>query len=223
MTKTMIDRIYERLDDLGMSASAASRAAGLGQDYIRDLKRKVGHPGAESLAKLAKALKVSPDFLLTGKTGSPTVEVVGLPVVGVIEAGQFRDITLVSQDEDYPTVNVVKDERNFPHARQYALRVSGDSMDKYFPNGSFVICAEFGDTGLALKPGLVLHVERSVAGTHLVETTLKEVEVENGTRYLAPRSSNPRHKRIEVNGDDDMIEYQVRGVVIGSYNPWSFS
>jgi len=204
-----------------MSASAASKAAGLGSDYIRDLRRKNSNPGYEALSKLAEVLKTSPEYLLHDNVEPHTVDVVGLPVLGVIEAGQFRDVTLVSQDEDYPTVNVVRDKR-FEGARQYAMRVSGDSMNLRYPDGCYVICAEFGDTGLALNPGLVVHVERSIAGTHLVENTLKEIEDRNGKRYLAPRSTNPRHKPIEVNGQDGLEELRVRGVVIGSYQPEKF-
>jgi len=221
MNDAMHKRIKERLESLGMSAAAASRKAGLSPDFIRDMMRKGARPGAENLAKLAKTLKTSPEYLLQGNEPTRTIDVVGMPVIGVIEAGQFRDITLINQDEEYPMVNVVQDDR-FPHARQYALRVSGDSMNKLFPDGSYAICAEFADTGMRLKDGLVLHVERYIAGTHLVETTLKQVESSNGKRFLAPRSTNPRHKPVEITEDTDLSELKVRGLVIGSYTPQHF-
>lgn len=221
MEKDIADRIDSRLRALNMSAAKASRLSGMSPDFIRDLKRRPIKPGAESLARLAKTLKTSPEFLLYGKADSPTLNVEGLPVVGVVEAGQFRDITLVNQDEEYETVNVVRDEK-FPHARQYALRVSGDSMNEKFADGSYVICVSFPDTGLALKGGMIVHVERHIAGTHLVETTLKQVEDRNGKRFLVPRSTNPRHKPIEINPDDEMTETKVQGLVVGSYSPVSF-
>lgn len=221
MNDAMHNRIKQRLESLGMSASAASRKAGLSADFIRDMMRKGSRPGAENLAKLARTLKTSPEYLLEGNEPARTLDVVGMPVIGVIEAGQFRDITLTNQDEEYPMVNVVQDDR-FPHARQYALRVSGDSMNEMFPDGSYAICAEFADTGMRLKDGLVLHVERYIAGTHLVETTLKQVESSNGRRFLAPRSTNPRHKPVEITEDTDLSELKVRGLVIGSYTPQLF-
>lgn len=217
MDKDISDRINQRLAALNMSAAKASRLSGMSADFIRDLKRRPIKPGAESLAKLARTLKTTPDFLLYGKAESPTVVVEGLPVIGVVEAGQFRDITLVSQDEEYETVNVVRDEK-FPHARQYALLVSGDSMNEKFADGSYVICVSFPDTGLQLRSGMVVHVERHIAGTHLIETTLKEVQDRAGRRLLIPRSTNPRHKPIEVNGDEK-TEIKVQGLVVGSYTP----
>lgn len=221
MNNGMRKRIQDRLTALGISAADASKKAGMGKDFIRDMMRKDTRPGADSLSRLAKTLKTSPDYLLYGEDSPPRLEVEGLPVVGVIEAGQFRDITLVSQDQDFPVVNVVPDPR-YRHARQYALRVSGDSMNEMFEDGSYVICAEWGDVGLPLKDGFVLHVERMIAGTHLVETTLKEVRSRNGARYLAPRSTNSRHKPIEIGDDDDMTEMKVRGLVIGSFKPHTY-
>lgn len=221
MEKDIADRIEDRLRALNMTAAKASRLSGMSPDFIRDLKRRPTKPGADSLARLAKTLKTSPEYLLYGKLDSRTLTVEGLPVIGVVEAGQFRDITLINQDEEYEKVNVVRDEK-FPHARQYALRVSGDSMNEKFADGSYVICVSFADTGLALKGGMIVHVERRIAGTHLVETTLKQVEDKNGARYLVPRSSNPRHKPIEVSFDDDMTETKVQGLVVGSYIPVSF-
>lgn len=190
-------------------------------DFIRDLKRRPVKPGAESLERLALTLKTTPQYLLYGKEGSTTLPTKGLPVVGVVEAGQFRDITLTSQEEEYPTVNVVRN-RRYPSARQYALRVSGDSMDKLFAEDSYVICASFDDTGLALKTGMIVHVERRIAGTHLVETTVKEVEYRGRRCFLMPRSNNPKHKPIEVQPDDDKTETRVQGLVIGTYSDVDF-
>lgn len=220
MQKDIADRITQRLQALNMSAAKASRLSGMSPDFIRDLKRRPIKPGAESLARLAKTLKTTPEFLLYGKSGSPTLEVEGLPVVGVVEAGQFRDITLVSQDDEYETVNVVRD-RKFPHAMQYALRVSGDSMNEIFDDGDYVICVRFADTGLDIRARMVVHVERRIAGTQLVETTLKQVEERAGRRYLVPRSTNPKHKPIEVDGDEK-TEIHVQGLVVGSYTPIEF-
>lgn len=218
MDSDISDRIEERLRALNLSAAKASKLAGMSPDYIRDLRRRPVRPGAESLARLAETLKTTPEFLLYGKTESQTVEVKGLQVVGVVEAGQFRDITLTSQDDEFETVNVVGDAK-YAHARQYALRVSGDSMNELFADGSYVICASFADTGLELKSGMIVHVERRIAGTHLVETTLKQVQDRGGKRYLIPRSTNPKHKPIGVNHDDDLTETIVQGLVIGTYSP----
>ena len=196
----------------------------MGKDFIRDLRRRPVRPGAESLLRLAQILKTNPEYLLYGKSGGSTLPVEGLPIIGVVEAGQFRDITLADQDEEFPTVNVVRDGR-YPQARQYALRVSGDSMNELFDDGSFAICVSFPETGLALKSGMILHVERRIAGTHLIETTLKAVEMRGRKCFLIPRSTNPRHKAIEINQeheDDEVAQTVVQGLVVGSYKPVEF-
>jgi SOS-response transcriptional repressor LexA len=224
MDGTMIDRIEERLRELGMSASQASTAAGMGKDFIRDIRRRPVRPGAESLARLARTLKTTPEYLLYGKEAGSTLPTEGLPIIGVVEAGQFRDITLADQDEEFATVNIVRSNK-FPHARQYALRVSGDSMNELFEDGSYAICANFAETGLALKSGMVLHVERRIAGTHLVETTLKEVEFRGKKCFLKPRSTNPKHKAFEItpeHEDEEVTQTRVQGLVIGSYKPLDF-
>lgn len=221
MKETMPDRIDKLLKDAGKTAAQASIEAGMGKDFIRDIKRRGIQPGSKSLAQLAQALKTSSDYLLYGKEGLTPLPVQGLPVVGVIEAGQFRDITLSDQDEEYQTVNVVRDGR-YPHARQYALRVSGDSMNELFSDGSYVICADFGETGLALKDGMILHIERTIANTHLVETTLKQLSIKGAKRFLVPRSTNARHKTVELAEPDDMTDIAVRGLVVGSYSPVLF-
>lgn len=222
MDGTISDRIDELLRTAGKSAAEASREAGMSSDFIRDIKRKPAvKPGAENLAKLANVLQTTPEYLLYGTKRGSTLPVKGLPVIGVVEAGQFRDITLADQEEDFQTVNVVRDGR-YPRARQYALRVSGDSMDLKFADGTYVICASFSDTGLDPKNGMIVHVERRIAGTHLVETTLKEVEYRGRRCFLVPRSSNAKHKPIEVHPDDEKTETVIQGIVIGTYSEVRF-
>lgn len=221
MDGNMNERIDKLLKDVGKTAAAASREAGMGPDFIRDLKRRPVKPGAESLQRLASVLNTSPEYLLYGTAGTFALPVRGLPILGVVEAGQFRDITLADQEEEHQTVNVVRDGR-YPGAKQYALRVSGDSMDLLFADGSYVICAAFADTGLQRKTGMIVHVERRIAGTHLVETTLKEVEYRAKRCFLLPRSSNAKHKPIEVMPDDEKTETVICGLVIGTYTEVNF-
>jgi SOS-response transcriptional repressor LexA len=224
MDETMSERIDELLKAAGKSAAQASVEAGMGKDFIRDLKRRPVRPGAENLSRLAATLGTSPEYLLYGKEDSSTLPTVGLPIIGVVEAGQFRDITLEDQDQEHETVNVVRDKR-YPQARQYALRISGDSMNQKFADGTYAICVSFADTGLALKTGMIVHVERRIANAHLVETTLKEVQFRGKRCFLVPRSSNAKHKPIEISAeyeDDELTQTRVQGLVIGSYAPVDF-
>lgn len=219
MAQTLIDRIEIRLKALSMSAAKASKLATGSPDFIRDLKRaKSQNPSAEHIEALARVLKTSSTWLLTGRH-SPNADPVltQLDVIGTIEAGQFRDMTLSNQDADYPKIAVVTN-RSYAEARQYALRVAGDSMNELFPDGSYVICAEWGDLGEPLRNGICVHVERYISGTHLVENTLKEIKLGKNGRFLLPRSTNPVHKPIPLpEGEHESNEIKIRGRVIGAY------
>lgn len=70
MSTELADRIKVRLDKTGMNEAQASRKAGLGETFIRDVRRKGSMPSAENLRKLADALDCTVDYLL-GKEARP--------------------------------------------------------------------------------------------------------------------------------------------------------
>lgn len=68
---SIIDRIDLRLKALELSGREACERAGLGESYIRDLRRNSKQsPRVEELEKLAKALETSVTWLITG-AGDP--------------------------------------------------------------------------------------------------------------------------------------------------------
>jgi transcriptional regulator with XRE-family HTH domain len=180
------------------------------------------------LQAIANVFGCEPADLLTrnplingrNRTITSDLALVGLEVVGTVQAGHFRDITLEDQDGERERIMVATDAR-FAHAQQYALKVAGDSMDLKFPEGSYVVCVERYSSGLRLKPGMVVHVERSVGGGQLVETTLKEIASINGETVLVPRSSNPKHKPLVIVGGEE-TEVQIKGIVIWKTEPVNF-
>lgn len=201
-----------------LTQAELAEMAGTSQPQILRLetgKRKLTREWAE---RLAVPLQTSAETLMFGDGNG---EGAGMPVVGIIEAGQFRDITLEDQTEDRPRIGVARDER-FPRAQQYALLVSGNSMDELFPDGSYVTCVDLVDSGLEIRPGLVVHVERSIANTHLVETTLKEIGMtDEGKFMLLPRSKDKRHKPLTFD-ETEGVEVIIRGVVTGKWEPFVF-
>lgn len=196
-----------------LSQQGLADLVGTSQPQIKRLEDGTRKLTKEWAERLAPALQTTAEALMFGGEGAK-----GMPVLGIIEAGQFRDISLVDQTDDRPVIAVARDER-FPHADQYALKVSGDSMDLLFPDGSYVTCANWADTGMHLRPGLIVHVERTIGS--LVETTLKEIEG-SGPFTLKPRSSNVKHKPIHLDGNADGSEVSVRGVVTGKWEPMRF-
>lgn len=68
MPQTLATRVQHRLTALGLSREAASRQAGLNVTYVRDLiEGRTRTPLASKLARLASALKTTPEWLLEGR------------------------------------------------------------------------------------------------------------------------------------------------------------
>ncbi|UDF29333.1 UNVERIFIED_ORG: S24 family peptidase [Roseateles sp. XES5] len=159
-----------------------------------------------------------------GKLHHPRIalpELGGLPVEGVIQAGNWLDTTLFEDINYQPEIIPVARDPRFPHARQYALKVQGDSMNQEFPDGSFVTCVDFADSGLSMKDDLIVHVENWKFG--LREITLKALKREGKGWKLEPRSTNPAHQPIFLNGEaQDGVEVRIRGVVVGDYRRRGF-
>ena len=86
----MIARIQRRLSELGTNPNAASEAAGLGRDYIRNiLDGKSRNPKTEHILKLSRALKCRMEWLLTGEglveDLAPAIEGLALRVLTRVE------------------------------------------------------------------------------------------------------------------------------------------
>lgn len=217
----MENRLQEFRKKAKLSQAALAEKSKTSQPQIDRLEKGDRKLTVEWAERLAPHLNTSPRELLFSKAGNAEhAELVNLRVEGIVEAGNFRDVTLtVDHESEKPEISVVKDKR-FPSSRQYALLVSGDSMDRRFPNGCYVTCARWNDTGLELKPGMILHVER-VRMADLVETTVKQYAERDGSRWLDPDSTNPAHKPIPINGDAD-TEIHIRGLVTGLWNPLEY-
>lgn len=222
METSLQKRLKMRIDMMGTNALEVAKKAGLGDSFVRDILRgKSKNPGIDKLEKLAAALDTSVEwFTSTGDTAKPTTAGVSdasplseIQVVGQIQAGAWLDSSLVDEDYDRETIPMYPDPR-FPRAKQYGLKVVGDSMDLEYPDGSYVTCVDFIDSGLGTKLGLTVHVERQTGP--LVEATLKVIEMVEGKLMLVPRSSNQKHKPIPLDGDGDTV-IEIRGVVTGSY------
>lgn len=214
-------RLRQRMDALEINALQAAKKAGLGGSFVRDILRgKTRSPSAENLAKLATALETTPDFLrgiTETEANSTEIEVVGLPVVSSVRAGRWLEVTTLDDDFEQEIIPVARDMR-FPAARQYALKIIGDSMDLEFPDGCYVTCIDYWQAGIPIRDGLRVHVERTKGGGQLVEITIKAIDTIDGVQMLVPRSSNPKWKPIPIEGDDETT-VTVRGIVTGSWRP----
>jgi|UniRef100_A0A6M3JC06 SOS-response transcriptional repressor LexA len=220
---SLIDKkaLMAAMEDKNILAAPLALMIGRDKDYIRDyLKGRKKSLKVDDAQRIADVLKIPLNRLMGGQT--EVAEERGLEVMGKVAAGIYKDISVGDQDEHRrPRIAVARDLR-FPHCRQYALEIEGDSMDELFHDGAIVVCVDFADSGLDLKPGMVAHIERSIAGGQLVENTLKELRRDGKEGWsLHPRSTNPSHKPILLSGSES-DDVKIRGFVVGQWQPLSF-
>lgn len=146
--KAVLDRIegwIARQNEAGdkVSVSSLSRKATGSPDTIRNWIRSResgGEIGGTVLKvkQVAKAMKVSPEWLATGEGDEtdgwlPSVDQV--PLISWVSAGHLSDQDGVTSLDEYPRVHVA----DLPPGRWIALRVSGTSMNKISPPESVII------------------------------------------------------------------------------------
>lgn len=135
-----------------------------------------------------------------------------VPVVGTAAAGVFSEgQSFVSEEITVPSVS----RKDIPNSAQYALLVSGESINNKIADGAFAICVPLDQYPGGAQHGDLVHVVRERSG--LQEHTIKEIRfTKNGTE-VHPTSDHPDHQEvIIINGDLDTV-IMVRGVVIGAF------
>lgn len=146
MENPILFRIDKRRKELRLSREETSRRAGFSADLLRNLARNPSQqPSAKALYGLAKALNVSPDWLLTGEGAmemvkhtpqetAPAAQPRDLPVLGTVGAAIIGAFQITGEIVDYvrrpPALSGV------PGA--YALYVSGESMAPAFEDGQTI-------------------------------------------------------------------------------------
>ncbi len=64
--RTISDRVFERISQLGMTQKDFSLATGIKQSTISEWKAKGTNPSSDKIMPICKTLKVSPEWLLSG-------------------------------------------------------------------------------------------------------------------------------------------------------------
>jgi phage repressor protein C with HTH and peptisase S24 domain len=87
----------------------------------------------------------------------------------------------------------------------YCLTVRGDSLDLIARPGSTLVCVDLNESGLGVKDGDLVIVERAREQSGLRETTAKRVRAVRGGFELYPESTNPKWKPVHYprQSDDD--------------------
>lgn len=175
------------------------RATGLTDSQISSWYNGRYRPNGEAMAKIAKALGVTVDYLL-GKEEAPVAKLTlpefkEVPVIGKVAAG-----VPISAQEDI--IGTVMTEKNV-----FALRIKGDSMSPRIMDGDVVLVkqqdtAEDGDIVIALIDG---------------EATCKVLKRSHGSVMLVP--FNATFAPFVYSGQE-AEDLRILGKVVESRHEW---
>lgn len=173
-----------------LSQGQLSIKTGLSKSTISMIERGERIPELDTLTLLAKAFGIDRDILINVREGvsEPTysqedmtpVEMIQLPVVGTIRAGV--PILAVENIERYVPVASMYLSR---HKEYFVLKVTGDSMDQLFPDGTLAVIEKTDE----IEDGKI-----AVVAINGDEATIKKVQFAGDGIMLIPMSHNPKHQ-----------------------------
>src|ERR1035437_448158 len=230
--KTLIERIVARMEALGTNAKQVSLVARLGNTAVYDIVNgKNLRPALPTIKAIAKSLECDLAYLVWDQP-EPRRDITSLqgmepiPVIGVAEAGAFRN--MVDFDQDLRDVQKIQASRSivYPKAKHFALLVRGDSMNAAKPisivEGVYLLCVDLTDAGLEIESGKIYAVRRTTDGGQTYECTVKRAMVYRDRYELIPESTNNPHQRLVIprgpSHTDVGTAIDVIGLVYGLYS-----
>lgn len=203
--KRAAERVRQLRESFNMEQPEFARFIGLpkdGQSSISKWEAGKSAPGSKAAALLA--IKGGKDAVyyqgLEPISSAPAANVRMAPIVGELQAGAWREAIEFPPDEqdEYPIP------ASMPNFDLQGFVVRGTSMDQVFPDGTVVLVAGTISNGIQPRSGDYVLVQRSNAAG-LFEASLKQYVVEpNGSKWLWPRSNDPRFQApLSVEENDD--------------------
>lgn len=207
-----------------------ARAIKVNPITLRSYFTNHAEPPLEVCLKLGHLLGVSGRWLFdgTGKRDAVSHEPViiqpedqALPIRFLVQAGAWLETDDLS---DYKAetlgLSSIAASPQFPAQHQWVEKIVGDSVDKIFRDGSFIHVVSLIGSGIELKSGALVVVER-VDG-HKRERTVKRAMKDADGFKLVGESHNPRWNKPFPVTDADHVTIEIVGVVIGGYTPITF-
>lgn len=145
-----------------------------------------------------------------------TTNILPVTVRGALRAGAWVEAIEWSPDEHFEIL--VPEDKRYIGLTHTAYRVDGPSMNKLYPDGSFVVAVPYIELQMDPAPGDKVICQRTRADG-LIEATIKEYAINDGRRFLWPRSDHPDHQAPIPLDPDGSEEITITGKVVGSYKP----
>lgn len=195
--------IKSRRKELNLTLEQVGDLVGVGKSTVRKWETgDIENMKRDKIVKLAKALRVSPSYIMGIDEEQPQLEtlpVKKIPVVSKISAGLpiYSEENLI--DYIYFATNKLNSDKE-----EFGLKVSGDSMDKIFQDGDIVVVE---------KDSIVENGQLGVVMINGYNATVKRIRYNGDQIILIPESNNSNHYP-QVYGKDD--EVKVIGRVVAS-------
>lgn len=187
----------------GLTQKQVADRLGMTPQNISKWETTYWDPTIEQVGEVASALGVArEDILGWYPRGS-------YPIVGRVAAGQPSEALEFDADE---RMRAPDDVAATAHASSFFLRVSGDSMDRLFPEGMVLLvdpAAEWHDRDIV------------VVNVNGYDATVKRIYLAGDTVVLHPESTNPEHVDIVIGATE---QFRVVGRVLWAGYPkgWRF-
>lgn len=210
----MKNRLSEILAPRGMKKRVAD-ALEMSQGHLSDIVSGKRRLNEDHIEKISSELNIEPwEIFLDPLRLTPVNEKIHqVPVIGRVKAGAFDEALQWDDSEIYNIEYCGTLPKN-----SFALKVQGDSMDKFYPNNSVVICAPTSHVPIENQDHVI--VQRTDRSGR-VEATIKELVIINGKAELWPRSNNPKYQNpISItwpydNGEEVGLEkVEIIGIVL---------
>lgn len=195
--------IKSRRKELNLTLEQVGDLVGVGKSTVRKWETgDIENMKRDKIVKLAKALRVSPSYIMGIEEEQPQLEtlpVKKIPVVSKISAGLpiYNEENLI--DYIYFATNKLNSDKE-----EFGLKVSGDSMDKIFQDGDIVVVE---------KDSIVENGQLGVVMINGYNATVKRIRYNGDQIILIPESNNQSHYP-QVYGKND--EVKIVGRVVAS-------
>ena len=199
----ILERIYDLMNERGISGLSLCKAIGISQSTFASWKQHNRIPSSEYIASIAECLGTSTDYILTGKNG--TLERVPLEnepcvikVLGRVAAGVPIEASEDVIGEEMITSKMAES------GEYFGLRISGNSMEPEIHHGSIVIVrqqddVENGDIAIVLING--------------GEATCKKIEkFDNGIMLVPFNKEYP--EKFYTNEEIENLPVRILGKVV---------
>ena len=222
--------IHNRLKELRekngyKSAKEAADAMGVNLSTYTQHENGTRQPGRDMIQKYAAFFHSTADYIVAGKLATmvkpnfgralPSYlasENNGIPVKGFVRAGIWQEAYKPEREANLP----IPADLRYPGRVQFALEVQGESMNKRFHPGEYVVCVAYdGDP----RPDEVYVVQRQRGD--LFEATLKIARPVSRQRLeLWPDSTHPDHQSplvLLAGQQEDGESIEIIGKGVGAY------